>query len=1043
LEYNKLINLAPQKMVISEVRGGFNKLYVSHSTSGDYDALGRIFWVQEDGSALPPTTYKLDPFSNSASLGGLLANKSYTVTGAFYDSFSNDATLDAKVLIEVSDPYTVVTQSGTSITGITFETLDVDIGVTIPNLNFALVGACDVLIVEYREGTAAWDRIYSGPMSSSVVIPAPKLGSLEFRVKGAFYNGVGVIEEGSNYVVWPNIVDVGLNFSNPSTPSTPTAKIAKINDSFERYDVKLTWNWVKGTGAGLRGFVVEYTSTADYAINGFDKAKTLAVGNTLSTIITNFPFNIPHKIRIVSMSYGEVNYRANSGILDLTITSSSVLDNSFTKETLIDINYNGITAYRNGPLARIVTFKLDANTGNAGFGTPIFGKHPIQIDGTTGVLSVDGGVITKKINAASFVLTNFTGTDNPALYTEGKTYASGVSGIWTGYDNTSGIYKFDLGNSAKYIRWDGSKLLISGQVVIGTVNGDIPLEDTIAKRFVYVYKSSATQESPTGNAYPPAGWSTIPVAPANSNENVWVSQGLLNDVTGVLQTGYSWSASIRFSGINGVNGINGANGANGVPGYNNATVFLYKRSASTPALPTTNSIYTFTTKTLTGFDNGWTIGVPAGTDPVYIIAATASSASSSDTIASNEWTSPTILASDGADGSDGVNTAAIFLYRRSTVVPTKPSVSTTYTFASGVLTGANNAWVQGIPSGTDPLYVTTATAVSTSSTDVIAATEWATPVVLAQNGDVGSRGAGTFTIATSTGAWSDTTAASAVPGYPVQDDVVTIYKATDFSIANTKRFNGSSWVTPGLMVHGDMIASGSVLGDRFVAGTEIKAPVINGGTVQMIGSTIMRVTSSTPFGPHSLIEWTGPRLVDELGNPSWNSLLKSNAITYLTATGDAYFGGSLSAGVLKSGVTNSLKTEYVLNTYPVEVGPFATNGGSKTVVVSYSLAASSSTSTAPGTLTQPSVSWTLERSIGGAAFTVLTSGTFSGSTTSRSNPETGQYDVTEFVDGSLTFPDTSAATGDFIYRVKITAYTRYHVTSSVQAQTLTLISTEG
>ena len=44
-------------------------------------------------------------------------------------------------------------------------------------------------------------------------------------------------------------------------------------------------------------------------------------------------------------------------------------------------------------------------------------------------------------------------------------------------------------------------------------------------------------------------------------------------------------------------------------------------------------------------------------------------------------------------------------------------------------------------------------------------------------GATGSRGPGFFRIATATGAWSDATAATAVPdGIPVKDDIVTIYQ---------------------------------------------------------------------------------------------------------------------------------------------------------------------------------------------------------------------------------------------------------------------------
>jgi energy-coupling factor transporter ATP-binding protein EcfA2 len=60
------------------------------------------------------------------------------------------------------------------------------------------------------------------------------------------------------------------------------------------------------------------------------------------------------------------------------------------------------------------------------------------------------------------------------------------------------------------------------------------------------------------------------------------------------------------------------------------------------------------------------------------------------------------------------------------------------------------------------------------------------------------------------------------------------------------------------------------------------------------------------------------------------SCTRTNAISYKTITGDAYFGGSLSAGVLKNAVTSSLTTANA----SLELGPFGTTGNPKSVVAS-------------------------------------------------------------------------------------------------------------
>lgn len=88
-------------------------------------------------------------------------------------------------------------------------------------------------------------------------------------------------------------------------------------------------------------------------------------------------------------------------------------------------------------------------------------------------------------------------------------------------------------------------------------------------------------------------------------------------------------------------------------------------------------------------------------------------------------------------------------------------------------------------------------------------------------GATGARGAGFYTRAVSgmaAGYWSDSQAELATPGASVAYDVVTLYNPTTPSIATTKYYTGSAWATPALMVHGDMIVSGTIVASRVVAG---------------------------------------------------------------------------------------------------------------------------------------------------------------------------------------------------------------------------------
>ena len=185
------------------------------------------------------------------------------------------------------------------------------------------------------------------------------------------------------------------------------------------------------------------------------------------------------------------------------------------------------------------------------------------------------------------------------------------------------------------------------------------------------------------------------------------------------------------------------NGATGTNGVSSSAVRIYKRAATSPTKPSTTSTYTFSTGLLTGQDNGWTIAVPVvDGNPLWTTHAIASATypTDTDTIATGEWAAVTKMLEDGATGSAGYNSTIVYLYQRSASAPTKPSVSLTYTFSSGVLSGTLGSWTQTVPSGTNPLYVTTAYAYSNTATDSIAGTEWSNPVIMAQDGAAGAAG---------------------------------------------------------------------------------------------------------------------------------------------------------------------------------------------------------------------------------------------------------------------------------------------------------------
>ena len=181
----------------------------------------------------------------------------------------------------------------------------------------------------------------------------------------------------------------------------------------------------------------------------------------------------------------------------------------------------------------------------------------------------------------------------------------------------------------------------------------------------------------------------------------------------------------------------------GSDGINTATIYLYQRATTAPSKPSTNLIYTFATAKLTGGLGNWTqdIGTLTGSDPIWVIAAVASSNGTIDVIEPTEWSEPIKMAQDGQDGqpgepgqpgAKGLNQATVFIYKRDDSVE-KPN-SVTYTFATGSFT-VPTGWSTFIPqSNGKPCWVCSAVAIGSDAT---AQLSWTTPSVMVEDGSDG------------------------------------------------------------------------------------------------------------------------------------------------------------------------------------------------------------------------------------------------------------------------------------------------------------------
>ena len=264
---------------------------------------------------------------------------------------------------------------------------------------------------------------------------------------------------------------------------------------------------------------------------------------------------------------------------------------------------------------------------------------------------------------------------------------------------------------------------------------------------------------------------------------------------------------------------------------------------------------------------------------------------------------------------------------------------------------------------------------------------------------------------------------------------------------------------------------GSLQVDKLVSGTVWANIGLNGdinvGTGRIIWSNgvYMKVTG-VGFGQGSqFISWYGPSM-------AISACSKANAISYETVDGDAYFGGALTAGILRnSGQTSSLAADA-----SVETGTFGSNGGviitgasyygfssyvksyPATVqgrndfdadVATYTAASGDGGITYSGSKSTPGTATVaLDRSYNGGAYSqVSTLSVASGTATfDGTRPivgsDPGEATITASFGGSISYTDPNQNTGNRSYRARMTGRTFSFLTGGVQTQRVTVFTSE-
>jgi len=202
--------------------------------------------------------------------------------------------------------------------------------------------------------------------------------------------------------------------------------------------------------------------------------------------------------------------------------------------------------------------------------------------------------------------------------------------------------------------------------------------------------------------------------------------------------------------------------------------------------------YTFATAVVSGSNfNSWLVtrADTTATNPYrWVIAAPASSLTSTDTIATGDWADAVL------DAAEGFQAATIYLYQR-TSSASSPAVinnDTTYTFSTKALGGSLDSWSQTIPtSGGDYIHVTTAVAlaINSATTDTIVTGDWSTPTTLAQKGEDGDAGLNQATVTI----YQLNNDSSSAPTL-INDD--SIYTFSNKTLTNTNGLDGWSQTFP-------------------------------------------------------------------------------------------------------------------------------------------------------------------------------------------------------------------------------------------------------
>lgn len=954
-------NIKPFSVNLISTEIGYTKIRFTHTTPSDLDISHRVAWTKVQG-ALDNTAVRSSVEYEGQDyfyINDLLTNTLYDVVLMHADEFLMASTpLLQEQYLEPNESNVLsllglLTKKPVEITNISNNTGGTAIGTPPSTVTIELDGsASNILIEAAPEASGNWEVVYSGASAPKINITMAE-NTYDFRVTSVFVFADNTIDPGGtiNYSGGP--VSVGGAVLAPNAASGLVFSAFKELDTSTSFNLKMDWSFDETGGGAKRHFnvyVIELaTGTEDPATVDYSNA-TVNVAVGTSYVYVDIPYRKHYAFKIEVAGWNNNLSPALYGKAYVTEETEALAHEviptvgSYSPDTRVQIDNRYIRGYKEytDAVTNTNTFEFDAATGNVTIGTAgLYGGStnvttPFLFDATNARLAIAGQTITDEIISASFVMGWLSG-ETPSFRTANKnSYSDGTSGIWMGYEDAT-TFKMDVGNATNFMRWDGTKLSIAGNVIItdpndpntelGTIaeissSGSIPR--SIFREDYNYYDTGALLVPITGNSIGSA-LNFVDVT-RSTNEPITISVKLrgagasqihigLNSVDlGTIANGVETDRWYHFQGTS----ISGNN-----------TVSIWDTANDSVSL--LGLVVTYGTPSSDFLPTGWEATRPAKITVHTVI----SNANVSGSTVLGNWSVPTTLnAIDGVDGNRG--NFIDYVYKVSATEPTKPA---DYDVAPA-------GWNPDIPVYTVNDIVWISQATRDGDGDIIipwsSVTRWN-----AVKGEDGQAGPGFYSQSfpyqdsnSVTVTWAEVKASTAVSHaqatnyfykffnrLPAEHEVLTQYDGNNTADSITMMYQSGIWTSSALTVHGNMIVDGSIRAQALIADnlSALRAELgdVTAGSIRLGDSALGPLNLDIVFNDtnvETVVDFT-----DRLGDQSF----QLSAETWQ----DNYYRGRIGKDSINTTQAITVDTRKALNPYYLGDADIA-NTGTITGVVS-------------------------------------------------------------------------------------------------------------